>query len=551
MKIKILSIFTFTFIYLVLLQFDCLADEDKKIVNVYVADNVETNMSYARSNTIKTLAYDLESNVVVIYDEKEQYYYWYLFYSTTDSMIANKYTSGSELSISDIGISQYYNHNLYRGYIDLDVSRNLYQENFSSSKLVYGGFYKGYIFLTNIVYEDGLGISDNFKCDIVADNIYFISVDDYQSYRIMGGTSTESKSYFDFVKLALTSSLDYYIDSNGNIVEKETLQCPSNVYLSYMNNLGSNYVDTDYGNIESEIYSLWFYPEDVLGTTVSIEYIEEYHTIFHRLLTTTEKLKHPTYATTESKQYPTTTILMSKKSDVVIPANIEDIPNVGDVDHFINLPNVVYDEDTNKIRINYIQMANNTRSFIVDYINDIDLKIGVAEPVNQLLGYDKKNKYSGIGTPISVIANCVITSSFGSTPEFTVKVGCSNSAETSVYTTSDGSISISDNDDDTIDAFMGMNSDGSNNGYLSDDEYNRISQGMSKTDYYGYDTSNDVDMNFSDSVSWFKSLIKTMKEFPSFFIEFFEYIPYAKVVGQTLMALLVIALVVAFVKIII
>jgi hypothetical protein len=42
-----------------------------------------------------------------------------------------------------------------------------------------------------------------------------------------------------------------------------------------------------------------------------------------------------------------------------------------------------------------------------------------------------------------------------------------------------------------------------------------------------------------------------MKEFPSFFIEFFEYIPYAKVVGQTLMALLVIALVVAFVKIII
>lgn len=356
--------------------------------------------------------------------------------------------------------------------------------------------------------------------------------------------NTDNRDVYQIAEEFINDYLaDGSIDLDGFYFNNDPLKCPSDVLMTYMDYMGS-----DYGNTEGVAPRLYFYPEDVLGKKIVVKFTYKYNTFVKRDMSLMEQMKHPTYALS-GKECPRVELEFTRQLELDIPETLDKIPEFNTFDNVLSIPPLFYDVETNKIVVMDYPKYKDIKNEIHNCIKNYPFKIGtpVCVDCNPFAGNPYKNEYKHIGKAVSISADCQLFKNDKATPIFNIFLKINkNSSDISTYTNpDDGNTSVKN--DGQANVFAGTNQDGEKNDFgnkFSDSEWDSFLNGSDTTKI-------DDNMTFSDAISWLKKLTKTLKEFPNFFAEFFSYLPLSDEVGITFMAIILVGLIVGFLKLII
>ena len=352
----------------------------------------------------------------------------------------------------------------------------------------------------------------------------------------------------------------------------QTIDCPTDADVNLYNFLSYNEAKK-YKDVKPCIDAEYiFYPSEVAGKTFSVNQTLNFKETVDEDMSVSQMLSHPIYHAFNGVH----TIYYSYKKDYTfdIPADYQSLPsNYTDYnDSSITYP-VYYDPATNKIyvRISVLRkdIEDDYHKYLKDFKNWSDddpnkkvFKYGHPICYDCDLGTkDYAGKYKHIGDIChsdkhhTLDATCQLTTDSASSdyfhffsnldPDENLKV-----SEDSTYIDSNGDKHTKDGNASI--RFLDSEPQGGTNGYI-DSHYTDSDKDIiyNTRDDFDLDSDHKVkDPSFSDAVNVLKNLLKSLKDFPQFFSDFFGFLPGSYALATLLMILLTIMLVVGFIKLV-
>ncbi len=446
-------------------------------------------------------------------------------------------------------------------------------------------------FFVKVNKSDGVTVIPSFAPGCVErDNYYIFSLE---------GLGYEDALFFDTNVISETNAM-YIIDAKGQQLNQnsamdlalqklekisngisdddvtsniQTIACPTDADVNLYNILGYNeakkYKDTK-PCIDAEYI---FYPQEVAGKTFSVNQTFNFkEKVQERWDSISDYFSHAAYFSKNRDR----TIYYSYTKDYSfeIPSDYQSLPSrYTDLnDSSITYP-VYYDSATNKIYVrvsvlrkdiedDYHKYLKDFKNWSDDDPNKKQFKYG--HPVCNDCEFDTKNyagKYKHIGDPChsdkhhTLDSTCQLHSDSASSDYFHFY---SNLDPDNHLKNSDDSTYIDANGDKhTKDGnasirFLDSEPQGGTNGYI-DTHYTDSDKDIiyNTKDDFNLDSDNKVkDPSFTDSVNTLKNLLKSLKDFPQFFADFFDFLPGSYALATLLMILITIMIVVGFVKLV-
>ena len=418
-----------------------------------------------------------------------------------------------------------------------------------------------YIFtLEGLTHEDCILFNSNLITE--TDAMYIIDAKGQELYQQDAYTLAMEK----LEKISNGMSDD---DVTSNI---QTISCPTDADVNLYNFLSYNEAKK-YKNVKPCIdVEYIFYPSEVAGKTFSVNQTLNFKETVDEDMSVSQMLLHPIYHAFNGVH----TIYYSYKKDYTfdIPADYQSLPsNYTDYnDSSITYP-VYYDPATNKIyvRISVLRkdIEDDYHKYLKDFKNWSDddpnkkvFKYGHPICYDCDLGTkDYAGKYKHIGDIChsdkhhTLDATCQLLTDSASSdyfhfysnldPDENLKV-----SEDSTYIDSNGD--KHNKDGNASIRFLDSEPQGGTNGYI-DTHYTDSDKDIiyNTKDDFDLDSDHKVkDPSFSDAVNVLKNLLKSLKDFPQFFSDFFGFLPGSYALATLLMILLTIMLVVGFIKLV-
>ena len=359
-------------------------------------------------------------------------------------------------------------------------------------------------------------------------------------------------------------------DVTSNI---QTIACPTDADVNLYNILGYNeakkYKDTK-PCIDAEYI---FYPQEVAGKTFSVNQTFNFkEKVQERWDSLFDYFSHAAYFSKNRDR----TIYYSYTKDYTfdIPSDYQSLPsNYTDYNDSSITHSVYYDPATNKIYVrvsvlrkdiedDYHKYLKNFKNWSDDDNNKKLFKYG--HPVCNDCEFDTKNyagKYKHIGDPCrsdkhhTLDSTCQLHSDSASSDYFHFFANLDPDEHLKLAT--DGTYVDGNGDKHTKDTnasirFLDSEPAGGTNGYI-DSHYTDSDKDIiyNTKDDFNLDSDNKVkDPSFTDSVNTLKNLLKSLKDFPQFFADFFDFLPGSYALATLLMILITIMIVVGFVKLV-
>lgn len=536
------------------------------IVSTKADDSIWSGIDISDSTTMQVEDYDFDI-VKYPYDVQSFYNDWHTLYlkDVLDYYIEDGLTFTN--SNAKVYIVSYfvYHKRRYTTSMNYDVKQNMIEQGYimySDSNFVVGngdvkqtdnGFYYKVLNLgsDNENYKDNILAAITDLPAVVSDkafsmncNYYFkediaeqfiVTVQDEIAKEIV----EKDTGYKEFTSENYHDMVGYAMDENGNVISSQPLKSPSDSVIYGLNCLDSQFATPLIG---SELY---FYPDEIAGCTLVINYTYNFDTTVQRIMSATEKIKHPTYVINSSKAAPTLSVYIQKEYNITIPDDYTTLPEYDGM--LVGETGVYYSAASNKIVVRHEIAKESVKTSIEEFVKNYELKIGKATCFDCYTGEKSsaKNYYAHIGNPNSILANCVLsrdrkTAQFELEYQFTAKSNWSSGTSSYSDITNNTRTSEKGINDSII--YRGTEKDGTENGYY---EYMQIS-----ADDLINNDNDYANLSFSDSVTFVKSLLKSMKSFPSFVAEFFSYLPLNDVIAMLLSVLIILALAISAIKIV-
>ena len=411
----------------------------------------------------------------------------------------------------------------------LEDGRNQSGENF----LVY----------QSVINPSAINYNGNTKVKKTSNIAYYVTFDNLSTY------NTDMMNYLrnyattgEFSQATININNADWVD--GDPITNTPISCPSNAAfdaLLYFDNFyePKDKNDKDYRSIGCEVS---FYPDEVLGKSITLNYTYDTNTYVKRKLTALESLKHPTYYNT-SKSYPKIKLTYTTSLSYDIPNSIEELQDIANlsVDEYADLylkSGIYYNSKSHKIVIRHFMKYKEYKEIIHNLIKNYnELKIGkaICKDCNGEANI-YINKYKHIGKPFSVSLKAQLSQNNVKSNVFSFSAEFFSKSQGGIYYNPDNDTTLDKDHNDNL-IFNGTDKDGTKNDYLTDERYDQA-----------LDDNKIEDMEFKDAVSWLKSLTKSLKDFPEFFADYFAFIPWASTYAQLVMCLLIIGVVVGFLK---
>lgn len=394
-----------------------------------------------------------------------------------------------------------------------------------------------------IVYQDlinpsAINYNGNTKVKKTSNIAYYVTFDNLSTY------NTDMMNYLrnyattgEFSQATININNADWVD--GDPITNTPISCPSNAAFDALLYFDDFYKskDIDYRSIGSEVS---FYPDEVLGKSITLNYTYDTNTYVLRDLTALEFLKHPTYGN-GSKRYPKIKLTYTTSLTYDIPNTIEelqDIANSSPDSDIYTKSGIYYNSKSHKIVIRHFMKYKEYKEIIHNLVKNYnELKIGKAKCKDCLGdGIQYPNKYKHIGKPFSVSLKAQLSQNNVKSNVFSFKAEYFSKSQGGTYYNPDNDTTLDKNHNDNL-IFNGTDKDGNKNDYLTDERYDQAKE-----------DDKIEDMEFKDAVSWLKSLTKSLKDFPEFFADYFSFIPWASTYAQLVMCLLIVGVVVGFLK---
>lgn len=359
-------------------------------------------------------------------------------------------------------------------------------------------------------------------------------------------------------------------DVQSNI---QTISCPSDADVNLYNFLGYNEAKK-YKNVKPCIDAEYiFYPSEVAGKTFSVNQTFNFkEKVQERWDSLSDYFSHAAYFSKNRDR--TIYYSYTKEYNFDIPSDYQSLPsNFTDYNDSSITHSVYYDPATNKIYVRVSVLRSDIEDDYHKYLKDFknwsdddpnkkQFKYG--HPVCNDCEFDTKNyagKYKHIGDPChsdkhhTLDATCQLTTDSASSDYF------------HFYSNLDPDNHLKNSDDSTyIDSagdkhhkdgnasirFLDSEPQGGTNGYI-DSHYTDSDKDIiyNTKDDFNLDSDNKVkNPSFTDSVNTLKNLLKSLKDFPQFFADFFDFLPGSYALATLLMILITIMIVVGFVKLV-
>lgn len=456
--------------------------------------------------------------------------------------------------------------------------------------------YQGYIVKVNKSYGVSLDTIEYLNYaprSIERDNYYIFSFE---------GLSPSDCVIFDTNKISETDAM-YIIDAKGQELYQEdaytlamqklekisnglsdddvisniqSISCPSDADVNLYNFLSYNEAKK-YKNVKPCIDAEYiFYPQEVAGKTFSVNQTLNFKIkVNEKWDSFGDYIRHPIYFGNNRER----SIYYSYTKDYSfdIPSDYQSLPsNYTDYNDSSITHSVYYDSSTNKIYVRVSVLRSDIEDDVHKYLKDFknwsdddpnkkQFKYG--HPVCRTCEADEpgsKNlsgKYNHIGDPCrsdkhhTLDSTCQLHSDSASSdyfhffsnldPDEHLKV-----SEDSTYIDANGD--KHNKDGNASIRFLDSEPAGGTNGYI-DTHYTDSDKDIiyNTRDDFNLDSDNKVkDPSFTDSVNTLKNLLKSLKDFPQFFADFFDFLPGSYALATLLMILITIMIVVGFVKLV-
>lgn len=358
-------------------------------------------------------------------------------------------------------------------------------------------------------------------------------------------------------------------DVTNNI---QTIACPTDADVNLYNFLSNNDVKK-YKDLKPCIDAEYiFYPQEVAGKTLTVSQNLNFKETVDEDMSVSQMLSHPIYHAFNGVH----TIYYSYKKDFSfdIPSDYQSLPSdYTDHDDSSITHSVYYDPATNKIYVrvsvlrkdiedDYHKYLKNFKNWSDDDPNKKQFKYGHPVCYDCDLGTkDYAGKYKHIGDIChsdkhhTLDATCQLRTDSASSDYFHFFANLDPDQHLKVAT--DGTYVDGNGDKHTKDPnasirFLDSEPQGGTNGYI-DTHYTDSDKDIiyNTKDDFNLDPDNKVkDPSFTDSVNTLKNLLKSLKDFPQFFADFFDFLPGSYALATLLMILLTIMIVVGFVKLV-
>lgn len=352
----------------------------------------------------------------------------------------------------------------------------------------------------------------------------------------------------------------------------QTIDCPTDADVNLYNFLSYNEAKK-YKDVKPCLDAEYiFYPSEVAGKTLSVNQTLNFKETVDEDMTVSQMLSHPIYHAFSGVH----TIYYSYKKDYTfdIPSDYQSLPsNYTDYNDSSIKHSVYYVPDTNKIYIrisvprkdiedDYHKYLKDFKNWSDDDPNKKEFKYGHPICYDCDLGTkDYAGKYKHIGDPChsdkhhTLDSTCQLTSDSASSDYFHFYSNLDpdnhlKNSDDSTYIDSSGDKHHKDGNASI--RFLDSEPSGNSNGYI-DSHYTDSDKDIiyNTKDDFNLDSDNKVkDPTFSDSVNTLKNLLKSLKDFPQFFSDFFGFLPGSYALATLLMILLTIMLVVGFIKLV-
>lgn len=355
----------------------------------------------------------------------------------------------------------------------------------------------------------------------------------------------------------------------------QTISCPTDADVNLYNFLSNNDVKK-YKDLKPCIDAEYvFYPQEVAGKTFSVSQTLNFKEKVGVDMSFSDSIKHPIYSLFNDVQ----TIYYSYTKDYSfeIPSDYQSLPSrYTDLnDSSITYP-VYYDSSTNKIYVRVSVLRKDIEDDYHKYLKDFK-NWSDDDPNKKLFKYgaspfcDDDNspagvgnhagKYKHIGDPCrsdkhhTLDSTCQLHTDSASSDYFHFFANLDPDQHLKVAT--DGTYVDGNGDKHTKDPnasirFLDSEPHGGTNGYI-DTHYTDSDKDIiyNTKDDFNLDPDNKVkDPSFTDSVNTLKNLLKSLKDFPQFFANFFDFLPGSYALATLLMILITIMLVVGFIKLV-
>lgn len=359
-------------------------------------------------------------------------------------------------------------------------------------------------------------------------------------------------------------------DVQSNI---QTIACPSDADVNLYNFLSYNEAKK-YKDVKPCIDAEYiFYPQEVAGKTFSVNQTFNFkEKVQERWDSLSDYFSHASYFSKNRDR----TIYYSYTKDYSfeIPSDYQSLPgNYTDYNDSSITHSVYYDSSTNKIYVrvsvlrkdiedDYHKYLKDFKSWSDDDSNKKQFKYG--HPVCNDCEFDTKNyagKYKHIGDIChsdkhhTLDATCQLHTDSASSDYFHFFANLDpdnhlKNSDDSTYIDSAGDKHHKDGNASI--RFLDSEPSGGTNGYI-DTHYTDSDKDIiyNTKDDFNLDQDNKVkDPSFTDSVNTLKNLLKSLKDFPQFFADFFDFLPGSYALATLLMILITIMIVVGFVKLV-
>lgn len=356
----------------------------------------------------------------------------------------------------------------------------------------------------------------------------------------------------------------------------QTISCPTDADVNLYNFLGYNEVKR-YKYLKPCIDAEYiFYPSEVAGKTFSVNQTLNFKIkVNEKWDSFGDYIRHPIYFGNNRER----SIYYSYTRDYTfdIPADYQSLPsNYTDYNDSSITYSVYYDPATNKIYVRVSVLRSDIEDDVHKYLKDFknwsdddpnkkQFKYG--HPVCRTCEADEpgsKNlsgKYNHIGDPChsdkhhTLDSTCQLTTDSASSDyfHFFANLDPDNNLKNSddkTYIDSAGDKHSKDGNASI--RFLDSEPQGGTNGYI-DSHYTDSEKDIiyNTRDDFDLDSDHKVkDPSFSDAVDILKNLLKSLKDFPQFFSDFFGFLPGSYALATLLMILLTIMLVVGFIKLV-
>ena len=351
----------------------------------------------------------------------------------------------------------------------------------------------------------------------------------------------------------------------------QTIDCPSDADVNLYNFLSYNEAKK-YKDVKPCIDAEYvFYPSEVAGKTFSVNQTLNFKETVQESFSFSDYISHPVYFANNRR---TIYYSYSKNYTFDIPADYQSLPhNFTDYNDSSITYSVYYVPETNKIYVRISVLRSDIEKDFHNYLKDFKnwsdddsnkkkFKYGYPECIDcehDTQGFAGKYKHLGdvchSDKHHTLDSTCQLTTDSASSDYFHFFANLDaddnfKASGDSTYVDSGGTKHHKDGNASI--RFLDSEPQGGSNGYI-DTHYTDSDKDIiyNTRDDFNLDSDNKVkDPSFSDSVNTLKNLLKSLKDFPQFFADFFDFLPGSYALATLLMILITIMIVIGFVKLV-